>query len=160
MNRIGASEDIDPQAWLQVVRVNLFGAFVMSRQVGRHMLAAGSGSIVNMASIHAHAGPALHPASAYSASKSGLLGLTRALAAEWGPRGVRVNAISPGFIRTEMTRARLDDPDYAAAIRARSPLRTVGEPCDLTGALVYLLSDMSRMVTGQSIPVDAGWLAI
>lgn len=160
VNRIGASESIDPGEWEQVIRVNLFGAFVMSQQVGRRMLEAETGSIVNMTSIHAHVGPALHPASAYSASKSGLLGLTRALAAEWGPRGVRVNAVSPGFIRTEMTRARLDDPAYAAGILERSPLRRVGEPRDLTGALVYLLSDLSRMVTGQAIAVDAGWLAI
>ena len=73
---------------------------------------------------------------------------------------MRVNAVSPGFIRTEMTRARLDDPAYAEGILARSPLRRIGEPHDLTGALVYLLSDFSRMVTGQSIAVDAGWLAI
>lgn len=160
INRIGPSESMKPEDWFRVIEVNLYGAFLMSQSVGKHMIKQKKGSIINMASIHAHVGPALHPASAYSASKSGLVGLTRALASEWGVSGVRVNAIAPGFIHTEMTANRLDDSEYMEAILARSPLKAVGKPADLTGAIVYLFSNMSRMVTGQSLAVDAGWLAI
>jgi NAD(P)-dependent dehydrogenase (short-subunit alcohol dehydrogenase family) len=160
INQVAPSEQADLAIWRRVLDVNLFGSFVMCQAAARQMLAQGQGSIVNIASIHGHVGPALHPASAYAASKAGLLGLTRALAAEWGRHGIRVNAVSPGFIRTEMTRTRLDDPDYRAGILARSPIREIGEPGDLLGAVFYLLSNASRMVTGQSIGVDAGWLAI
>ena len=160
INQVAPSAEADLATWRRVLEVNLFGSFVMCQAAARHMLAQGRGSIVNIASIHGHVGPALHPASAYAASKAGLVGLTRALAAEWGRHGVRVNAVSPGSIRTEMTRTRLNDPDYRAAVLARSPIQAIGEPRDLLGAVYYLLSDASRMVTGQSIVVDAGWLAV
>lgn len=160
VNQVAASEEADLSGWLRVIEVNLVGAYVMSRSVGPAMIANGNGSIVNIASIHAHVAPAFHPASAYATSKAGLLGLTRALAVEWGKHSIRVNALAPGFVRTEMTRGRLDEPDYRARVLERTPLRAIIEPTDLTGAVHYLLSDASRLVTGQSLAVDGGWLAL
>jgi NAD(P)-dependent dehydrogenase (short-subunit alcohol dehydrogenase family) len=160
INQIAPSLEADPEEWRRVLTVNLFGAFLMSQSVGRVMTRQRSGSIVNIASIHAHVAPALHAASAYAASKTGLLGLTRALAVEWGDFGVRVNAIAPGFVLTDMTQRRLSDRAYLERILERSPLRQVVVPDDLIGAAYYLLSDAARMVTGQSLGVDVGWLAV
>jgi gluconate 5-dehydrogenase len=160
INQVAPSLEADVEEWRRVLLVNLFGAFLMSQIVGRVMVAQRSGSIINIASIHAHVAPALHAASAYAASKAGLLGLTRALAAEWGGHGVRVNAIAPGFVFTDMTQRRLSDPAYLKRVLERSPLQQVLEPEDLVGAVYYLLSDASRLVTGQSIGIDAGWLAV
>jgi NAD(P)-dependent dehydrogenase (short-subunit alcohol dehydrogenase family) len=160
INQITPSLEAEPEEWRHVLTVNLYGAFLMSQSVGRVMTQQRSGSIVNIASIHAHVAPALHAASAYAASKTGLLGLTRALAVEWGSLGVRVNAIAPGFVLTDMTQRRLLDSAYLQRVLERSPLGQVVEPDHLIGAAYYLLSDASRMVTGQSIAIDAGWLAV
>jgi 2-dehydro-3-deoxy-D-gluconate 5-dehydrogenase len=95
----------------------------------------------------------------YVASKAGLLGLVRTLAAEWATLGVRVNAISPGYFRTELTAAVLDNPDELARIEGRIPMGRLGRPDELGGAAVFLLSDASSYLTGQQIIVDGGWLA-
>ena len=160
INQVASAIEADFEGWCRVIQINLVGPFLMSRTVAPHMIAQGSGSVVNITSIHASVAPAFHPASAYASSKAGLLGLTRALAVEWGRHSVRVNALAPGFARTEMTRGRLDDPDYVARIIDRSPIPNIVEIADLLGALHYLVSDASRMVTGQTLGIDGGWLAV
>ena len=160
INQVGPAESVDVDVWRKVIDVNLVGAYLMSRSAAPGMISRQRGSIVNIASIHASVAPAFHCASAYATSKAGVLGLTRALAVEWGKYSIRVNALAPGFVRTEMTRERLDDRAYLARIMDRSPIPRTIESVDLIGALHYLIADASRMVTGQALGVDGGWLAV
>lgn len=153
------AEEMTLDAWNEVVAVNLTGVFLCSREAGRHMLAAGSGSIVNIASIMGHVGGALYGNLSYHATKGGVVNLTRALAVEWGSRGVRVNAIAPTFVNTPLAAPLLQRPEMRAKIEELTPLGRVAEVGDLAGALLYLASPASAMVTGQSLAVDGGWLA-
>ncbi|MGD9867038.1 MAG: SDR family NAD(P)-dependent oxidoreductase [Hyphomicrobiales bacterium] len=150
----------DLNRWIEVVRINLIGTYCVSRQAARLMLMQGHGSIVNLASIHALVAPSFHNASAYCASKAGVVGLTRALAKEWGEAGLRVNAIAPGFIETDMTKAKLSDETYRSGILSRTPMQRIGKPADLIGAVQFLLSDASAFVTGQVLGIDGGWTTI
>jgi NAD(P)-dependent dehydrogenase (short-subunit alcohol dehydrogenase family) len=141
--------------WQKVFDTNLTGAFLFAQAVGREMLKAGAGSIINVASV-AGLRSAVHGPhyAAYVASKAGLMGLTRELAASWGPQGVRVNAIAPGFFHS-----RLADPVIALVepqIIARNPIPRVGAAGELKGVAVFLASDASSYITGQTIVVDGG----
>lgn len=160
VNQAASALDADVRVWERVISVNIVGSFLMSRAAAVPMIAQRRGSIINITSIHASVAPAFHAASAYAASKAGLLGLTRALAVEWGKDLIRVNALAPGFVNTEMTRQRLDDPEYVRRIEERSPIPKVMQMSDLLGALHFLVCDASAMVTGQTVGVDAGWLAV
>lgn len=142
--------------WQQVLNTNLTGSFRMARSLAP-LFGAGS-SIVNVASTYALRAPYVLPSSAYAAAKAGITGLTRALASEWGPRGIRVTAIAPGHILTAMTQDRLQRPDYLEPVLARTPLRRIGEPEDLVGPVVFLLSPASNFVTGEVLVVDGGWI--
>ena len=142
-----------------VVRVNLTGVFLCSQAAARVMRAQGGGRIMSVASIYGLVGPALHAASPYAATKSGVVGLTRALAIEWAAEGIRVNAVAPTHVRTEMTRARVDDEEYRARLLARTPLGRVLEPDDVVGALLFLASPAADSITGHVLAVDGGWLA-
>lgn len=152
--------EITLEEWNRVLAVNLTGTFLCSRKAAPLLARGGNGAIVNIASINGQVAPALHPSSAYSAAKAGVLGLTRALAVEWATLGVRVNAVCPTYVRTEMTAARLSDPEYAARIENRTPLGRIAEPDDLAGAVVFLASPASRMVTGHALNVDGGWVIV
>ncbi|PJI84847.1 2-dehydro-3-deoxy-D-gluconate 5-dehydrogenase KduD [Luteimicrobium subarcticum] len=146
-----------PTAWWdEVVAVNLDAVWHLSQAAGRHMLARGSGKILNIASMLSFQGGITVPG--YAASKHAVLGLTRALANEWAARGVNVNAIAPGYMATDNTAALRDDADRADAISARIPAGRWGTPDDLAGAAVFLASDASAYVHGAVIPVDGGWL--
>jgi NAD(P)-dependent dehydrogenase (short-subunit alcohol dehydrogenase family) len=141
--------------WKRVLDTNLTGAFLFAQAGGREMLKSGKGSIINIASVaglrSAVGGP--HYAG-YAASKAGLMGLTRELAATWGPRGIRVNAIAPGFFHS-----RLADPAIALvepSIKARNPIPRVGEAGELKGVALFLASNASSYITGQTIVVDGG----
>ena len=142
--------------WEVVLQVNLSAPFVLARAVGAAMAARGSGRIIFTASLLSFQGGITVPG--YAAAKHGIAGLTKALANEWAPRGVSVNAIAPGYIATDNTQALRDDPDRAAAILGRIPAGRWGVADDLAGAAVFLASDAAAYVHGIILPVDGGWL--
>jgi len=144
------------EIWDHVIEVNLTSQFVLSREIGRLMVARGHGKIIFTASLLSFQGGVNVPG--YAASKSGVAGLTRALANEWAPHGVNVNAIAPGYIATDNTRALRDDPDRNQAILTRIPAGRWGRADDIGGATVFLASSASDYVNGIVLPVDGGWL--
>ncbi|HZR95506.1 MAG TPA: SDR family oxidoreductase [Gaiellaceae bacterium] len=143
--------------WDRVLEVNLTAPFVLARELGRAMVERRSGKIVFVASMLSFQGGITVPS--YAASKGGIAQLTKALANEWAPYGVNVNAVAPGYIATDNTQALRDDPDRAPTILARIPAGRWGTPEDLGGAFVFLASSASDYVHGAVIPVDGGWLA-
>jgi NAD(P)-dependent dehydrogenase (short-subunit alcohol dehydrogenase family) len=146
--------DLDLPAWQKIVDVNLTGSLATAQQAARRMVAAGRGAIVFVSSV-AGLDP-LPGLGAYSISKAGLLGLTRVLARELGPRGVRVNAIAPGLIETRFSAALFADRQAYDTFITRTPLGRHGQPDDIVGAAVFLASDASAYVTGQVLVVDGG----
>jgi len=149
--------EFEEQDWDLVIQVNLKALFFLSQAAARVMVEQGGGKIVNIASMLSYQGGILIPA--YTAAKSGVAGLTRALANEWAAKGVNVNGIAPGYMATDNTAPLRADPVRNAAILARIPAGDWGEPGDLQGAVVYLASDASRYVHGTLLAVDGGWLA-
>jgi len=144
--------------WEAVLRVNLSSAFYLCQAAARHFVITGQGGkIINVASMLSFQGGVLVPA--YTAAKSGLAGLTRALANEWAAQGINVNALAPGYMATEVTAAIRADPAREQAILGRIPAGRWGEPADLKGAAVFLASDAAAYLHGAIIPVDGGWLA-
>ncbi len=158
VEEVRASSDVDQALWDKIVGTNLRGAFFVARDFARPLLAAGRpGSIINLGSLSSAVG--IPTATPYTSSKGGVLGMTRALASEWAPNGVRVNAIGPGYFRTEMTEPFYRNDDWQAAMLAKIPIGRFGRLDDLIGATVFLASDASAYVTGQIIYVDGGTLA-
>lgn len=144
--------------WDAVIDVNLKAAFFLSQAVARHLVARKApGRIVNVASVLSFQGGVRVPS--YTASKSGLLGLTRLLANEWAPYGITVNAIAPGYMATDNTQALREDPIRSAEILGRIPAGRWGTPEDLAGAVIFLCSDAAAYVNGHALTVDGGWLA-
>lgn len=144
--------DITPTMWEENIRVNLTGVFNVTQPVARHMAEKGRGSIISVASIDAFQGCRNY--SPYAMAKAGVVGLTRTLAIEMGDVGVRVNAIAPGIVETDMTRERV--AQNRAAYEAKTPLGRVGQPLDIARAAIFLASDLSEFVTGQVINVNGG----
>ena len=144
------------QDWDDVLSVNLDAVFHLSQAAGRHMLAQGSGRIINVASMLSFQGGILVPA--YTASKHAVAGLTKALANEWAAAGVTVNAVAPGYMATDNTAALRADVERERSIMARIPAGRWGESADLQGIFVFLASDAAAYITGAVIPVDGGWL--
>ncbi len=124
------------------------------------MLEAGSGSIINVASIMGLVGIGQIPQLAYNTSKGAIVNFTRELAAQWARRGVRVNAIAPGFFPSEMTDVMLDDERSRKFLRRKTPMGRTGDPEELLGALLLLASDAGSYITGQTVVVDGGWTAV
>lgn len=146
--------DVSPGDWDRVIRTNLTSAFLVGREVARGMIVRGGGKIVNIASVQADlARPSIGP---YTAAKGGLRNLTRAMCAEWAGSNIQVNAIAPGYLRTEMTEALAADPEFDAWLVARTPARRWGTAEDVTGAAVWLASSASDFVNGQVVYVDGG----
>lgn len=150
--------DVDEALWERIVSTNLKGAFFCAQAAARNMVALGTGgAIVNLCSLTSYVGvPTAVP---YGSSKSGLMGMTHALAAEWAQQGIRVNAIAPGYFRTAMTDVFYQDAAWQEAMLERIPQRRFGDMNDVAGAVVFLASDASRYVTGHCIPIDGGYLA-
>jgi NAD(P)-dependent dehydrogenase (short-subunit alcohol dehydrogenase family) len=157
---VAPAEDESEEAFLRVLNVNLNGAFYCAQRFGRVMLEAGQGSIINVASIFGMVGSGSIPQTSYVASKGAVVSMTRELAAQWARRGVRVNAIAPGFFLSEMTEEMFSDERSMSWLRKKTPAGRPGEVSELYGAVIYLASDASTYVTGQTIAVDGGWTAI
>jgi|SRR5579883_249434 2-deoxy-D-gluconate 3-dehydrogenase len=152
-----AAEDYESTAWNTVLQVNLTSVFRLSQLAGKEMLKLGRGKIINIASLLSFQGGIRVPA--YSASKGGVAQLTKALANEWAGRGIQVNAIAPGYFRTENTEALQKDESRNRQILERIPAQRWGEPEDLAGAAVFLASSASDYVSGEVLVVDGGWMA-
>ncbi len=150
--------DISPQEWDDILAVNLRGTLFGCQVFGEYMLSKGKGSIINIAS--ASANPPLSKAFTYSVSKAGVVNLTKNIAREWLARGVRVNALRPGFFPTEWSKKNFIDDVREKAILGHTPMKRYGEPNELLGAVLWLASDASSFVSGAEIAVDGGFSAM
>jgi NAD(P)-dependent dehydrogenase (short-subunit alcohol dehydrogenase family) len=145
--------------WREVMDVNLNAAFLCSCKAAAEMTKAGGGAIVNIASIMGVSGGGIYPIASYHASKGGLINLTRGLAVEWAVRGIRVNAVAPTWVRTEFTKALLDDPQMSKTLLDLMPLRIFADTADVAAAVLYLASPAAKVITGHVLAVDGGYLA-
>lgn len=153
-------ESMPLSVWQSILNVNLTGVFLVSREVANVMLEQGGGNIVNITSMSGLiVNPLPQTQCAYNSSKAGAIMLTKCMAVEWAERGIRVNAIAPGFTRTPLTKRRLDNPDDPAVKKwlAMTPMGRVGEPSELVGLALYLASDLSSFTTGTVVSVDGGY---
>lgn len=154
-----AAEDEPIAEFRQIIDVNLNAVFLLSQLVGRQMIEQGHGAIVNIASILGLVASAPIKQASYTASKGAVVNLTRELAAQWARKGVRVNAIAPGWFPSEMTQEMWDDEGSMAFITRNAPMARGGREHELDGALLFLAGDASSYVTGQTLAVDGGWTA-
>ena len=154
-----AAEDEPVDHFARVMDVNVTALFALTQAVGRHMLEAGEGSVVNIASILGLVASAPIKQASYAASKGAVVNLTRELAVQWARRGVRVNAIAPGWFPSEMTADMWDDDASLGYVRRNDPMGRGGEESELDGALLFLTSGASTYVTGHVLTVDGGWVA-
>jgi NAD(P)-dependent dehydrogenase (short-subunit alcohol dehydrogenase family) len=151
--------ELPTERWRQVLAVNVDGGFFCARDAGRHMLRAGRGAVVNVASIMGLVGGAHYPNLAYHTAKGAVVNFTRALACEWAPYGVRVNAVAPTFARTRLTEPLLADKAMEQRLLAHTPMGRLVEPEEVAAAILFLASDAASMITGATLPVDGGWTA-
>ncbi|MCW2601116.1 MAG: short-chain dehydrogenase/reductase [Frankiales bacterium] len=160
VSNVAKAEDETTEAFRRVVEVNLVATYTLSRLAGIEMLKAGSGTMVNVASMVGLVGLGRMPQASYAASKAGVVNLTRELAAQWARRGVRVNALAPGFFPSEMTEELFGSDTGLAWVEKMTPMGRGGRPDELDGALLFLASDASSYVTGSVVTVDGGWTAV
>lgn len=149
--------DVTEEAWDKILGINLKGLFFTTQAVGREMVKRQSGKIINIASQMGVIG--YYKRAAYCSSKAGVVNLTRVLAIEWAPYGIRVNCIGPTFLETPLTAPMFAEPGYYQEIVDRIPLGYIGKPTDIVGAVVYLASPAADLVTGHTLLVDGGWSA-
>ena len=150
--------DLEMAEWRKVLDLNLMATFLCSRVAARHMMKRGGGSIVNLASIMGFSG-GLFPNASYQASKGGVVNLTRALALEWAEHDIRVNAVAPTFVKTDLTGPIFSNPEVLQAVMKHTPLGALPDVDDIAAAILYLASPAARRVTGVTLPVDSGYLA-
>ena len=152
--------ELSVEDWNKVVAVNMTGVFLCAREAARRMLAGGRGGrIINTASIMGLSGGGLYPNISYQATKGAVVNMTRALAVEWARQGIRVNAIAPTWVRTPLIRPLTENPDVLKRIEDITPMGRIAEPEELVGAVLFLASRASAMVTGHVLAVDGGFLA-
>ena len=152
--------EVSREDWDKVMNVNATGSFLFSRAVARHMIAAKhGGSIVQTASIMGFSGGGLYPNISYQTSKGAVVNMTRALAVEWAPHNIRVNAVAPTWVKTPFIAGLMEHPDLIKRIEAMTPLARLAEPEDVAAAILYLASPAAGMVTGHTLFVDGGFLA-
>lgn len=152
------AENCSDTQWHQMMNINLHGLFYCCREFGKIMLQQGRGSIVNVASISGLISNVPQPQAAYNTSKAAAIHLTKSLAAEWAKRGVRVNAVSPGYIETDMTKGALERRrDWVAIWQKFTPMTRVGQAAEVAGAVVFLASDAASYFTGSNLIVDGGY---
>lgn len=157
---IGAPESMSLEDWQRVIDTNLTGVFLCAREAAKIMIEQGHGGrIINVASILGACASEPIAATSYAASKGGVINLTRDLAVHWAKHGILVNAIGPAYFPSAMTTGLLEMPDLVAEIERRTPLGRVGRPQELKGPVVFLASDASSYITGQTLFVDGGWTA-
>ncbi|HTA92512.1 MAG TPA: SDR family oxidoreductase [Polyangiaceae bacterium] len=149
--------EMEDSTWNSIIETNLTGTLRSCQVFGRHMLERGYGRIINIASLNSFV--AFHEITAYSASKAGVMGLTRSLAVEWGPRGVIVNAIAPGVFRTALNQQLLDGTDRGRELLMRTPLKRFGKLEELVGPTIFFASESAAFVNGQTLAVDGGFVA-
>ena len=152
------ASELTGEEWDQVIDLNLKATFFCSRAAVPYMKKNGGGSIVNLASIMGFSG-GLFPNASYQASKGGVVNLTRALALEWAPHNIRVNAVAPTFVRTQLTVPIFSNPDVLRIVMHHTPLGRFPEPEEIAAAIVYLCSPAAHCITGITLPVDSGYLA-
>lgn len=156
ISKVGPTIDYDIEDARRILDVNVLGLLACSQAAAKAM--PEGGSIVNIASLSSFIGQPER--TAYVASKAAVIGMTKSMAVEWGPLGIRVNAVAPGYIETDLTRGIMArDPEYRGLVENRTPLRRFGQPTDLVGSVLFLLSDLSTFVTGAHLSVDGGWIA-
>jgi NAD(P)-dependent dehydrogenase (short-subunit alcohol dehydrogenase family) len=154
-----AAVDLPLADWDKVVAVSLTGVFLCSQAAARQMLQQGGGAIVNLASIMGFSGGGVYPNVSYQATKGAVVNMTRALAVEWAASGIRVNAVAPTWVRTNLTAPLLDQPGIVERIAALTPLGRLATPDEIASAILYLASPAAAMVTGHTLAVDGGFLA-
>jgi len=150
--------EVTKEEWDAVIELNLSALFSCSRLAHPYMKKRGGGAIVNLASIMGLSG-GIYPNASYQASKGGVVNLTRALALEWASDNIRVNAVAPTYVRTDLTAAIFSNPETMKTVMAHTPLGRFPEPEDIAAAIVFLASDAARCITGVTLPVDSGYLA-
>ncbi len=155
----GPTVDLETERWHHAMAAGPEGCFYAVRAAGRHMLKQESGAVVNVASIMGLVGGAHYPNLAYHAAKGAIVNMTRALACEWAPNGIRVNAVAPTFARTTMTEPVLSDNSLVERILEHTPMGRFVEPEEVASAIAFLASDAASMITGAILPVDGGWTA-
>lgn len=157
ITHVGSALDVTEKEWDDVMELNLKSLFFCCQGVGKHMVRQGSGKIINMSSVAGATGDI--GICAYTASKAAVINLTRSLALEWARFGVQVNAIGPAYIKTDFNAERLEIPKVLERIIAKTPMKRLGQPNELAGAVTLLASNASSYITGQTLFVDGGWLA-
>ncbi|MBX3642346.1 MAG: glucose 1-dehydrogenase [Rubrivivax sp.] len=154
MQRRAPLQDFAQDDWRELMRTNLDSVFIVGQAVARHMIPRGRGKIVNICSVQSELGrPGIAP---YTASKGAVKMLTKGMAIDWGPYGLQVNGLGPGYFKTELNQALVDNPEFSAWLIGRTPSRRWGDVEDLVGAAVFLASDASRFVNGHILYVDGG----
>ena len=153
-------EEYDTESWDKVLDVNLKAVFLMTREVGRHMISRRYGKIISTSSMYGKVANINATEVSYHASKAGVIGLTKALGSEWARYNITVNSIAPGYFATEILTECLKDEAFVDWIGRRSPMRRMGNMEELDGAVIFLASDASRYITGHTLSVDGGWTAV
>ncbi|MDD6483269.1 MAG: SDR family oxidoreductase [Clostridiales bacterium] len=163
INKLAPAEEMPLEVWQRIINVNFTGTFIMCREIGSIMIKQGGGNIVNIASMSGLVvNPLPQQQCAYNSSKAGVIMLTKCLANEWAEKGIRVNAVCPGFTRTPLTAKRLDTPNDPAVKKwiGGTPMNRVANPDEMVGIVLYYASEFSSFTTGTCIPIDGGYTCL